>query len=116
YAESYVDRTGGPSGSAAWVAGVGSRCWQALWRPTVFQGGSLPIGINIEAREELGLPMRLDLQTSPHNGTFLPPSPTLNKSSVSLVPPGAGGEATGWESASRPTLHRAVDLVTGVPL
>lgn len=58
----------------------------------------------------------LNLLATPGLGDFLPPSPTLEGSSVSLLPSGAGQESTWWNDATRQTLQQSVDLVTGLPL
>jgi hypothetical protein len=63
-----------------------------------------------------GSRINLNVVAAPAPGDFLSPSPTLGGSSVALLPPNSAGASTWWQSASRPTLHGVVDLVTGVPL
>ena len=99
------------------------------WRSTAHHGWHAPFGDSLyshvwlpngDATLGLGVPWgsqtNLNLVAAPAPGDFLSPSPTIGGSSVALLPPNSAGASTWWQSASRPTLHGVVDLVTGVPL
>lgn len=58
----------------------------------------------------------MNLLSSPGIGDFATPASTLGQHSTCLLPPGAGGASTAWQELRRPTIHRQVDLVTGLPL
>jgi YD repeat-containing protein len=66
--------------------------------------------------DAFGFPLNFSLMAQPSIGDFLPPSPTVGGSSVSLLPPGASEDPTGWQGLGRPTQSGVVDLVTGLPL
>lgn len=54
--------------------------------------------------------------TMPGLGTFMPPAEVLSDSSVALVPPSMESKELVWNGAKRATLHKKIDLVTGMPI
>lgn len=122
------------------VGGYPSACWNALnayyganqlpsypYQGEPEEGVSPLVGssycglLNLETQglafaPPWGFAAPFNLLAPPGIGDFLPPSPTLGMSSVSLVLSGMSDESTWWNDATRQTLGQAVDLVTGLPL
>jgi YD repeat-containing protein len=64
----------------------------------------------------VGYPLNISLLSHPAIGDFVPPSPQLGQSSVSLVDTAAKSEGTALPGFERPTLGGQVDLVTGLQI
>jgi YD repeat-containing protein len=96
-------------------------CWESLvdLSPTatsVVGPLAYPIPGDHPAELPTGFRLNFDLMASPSIGDYLPPGPTLEQSSVALVPGSAAAASTGWQGQTRPTLDGQVDLITGLPL
>ena len=99
-----------------------SACWrgtrESLSAVCQLQGGDPPATPAPWGNpwDSWGFFLNVDPIGQPSIGDFLPPSPTIDGTSVCLVPDAAASSPTGWQGLSRPTVDRVVDLVTGLPL
>lgn len=106
-----------------------SRCWHNLLKGfynSTFSGGEKlhgafdpnPLGPVPQGQvaKTAGFPLNVNLRFIHIPGDYLPPSPNVGSSSVSLLPSTGATETTSWQGMSRPTIAGVVDLVTGVPL
>lgn len=110
--EPYVPYAAGPLAPAGQPLSIS----QAWWPWPMEAGDPGATLSSTYALPTVGVRANLSPYAMPRPGDFLSPSSTIGESSVALVPPGTGLLSTWWQGATRPTLERSVDLVTGVPL
>jgi len=88
--------------------------WHAFVFP--YSGESTLNSVKLPEGVPAGFRSGFNVLTMPGPGDYLTPAPSLGLHSTCLLPPGATNEPTDWQGLSRTTLHRQVDLVTGLPL